>query len=165
MGTTRGRLLVGALAVAALAVLVLAVFGLAQLSSSEPQSRGYVAGSSAQPAFGYRPCGLESIGSLSVYAVQGDENKLIWSVRRKPPSGPAVLEVRLGEVPPGFDEIHALPVSHDWSRLLFEISTTSGREEGRAFDLSEIREGYVLWSGGYEPGNNLDSVPGSRFGC
>jgi len=73
--------------------------------------------------------------------------------------------VRLGEVPVGFEEIHVLPATSDWDRLRFRILTTSGGGDGRAFDLSEIRDGYTLWSAGYAAGENLDAVTASRFGC
>lgn len=150
---------------AGLAVLALAAFGISQLSSSEPQSRVYVAGSSSEPVFGYRSCGQASISSLTVYAVRGDHSELVWSIRSRTPGGSRVLRVRLGETPAGFVEIHSLPAVHDWTRLRFRIETTSGGGDGRAFDLSEIRDGYVLWSDGYAAGDNLDAIPASRFGC
>lgn len=144
----RNCALVGALVCSGLIVLALPAFGLAKLATSEPQSRAYVAGSSAAPVLGYRPCGTESITSLTVYAVRGDLSELFWSIRARVPSGPRTLKVRLREVPVGFDETHALPATHDWGRLRFQILTTSGGGDGRAFDLSEIRNGYALWSDG-----------------
>jgi len=163
--TTRSRALVGVLLCSGVAILGLAAFGLTQIATSEPQSRAYVAGSSSAPVFGYRACGNESISSLTVYAVRGDRSDLIWSIRARTPAGPRVLEVRLGDVPVGFEEIHALPATSDWHRLSFHILTTSGGGDGRAFDLSEIRDGYALWSDGYAAGENLDAIAASRFGC
>jgi hypothetical protein len=54
--------------------------------------------------------------------------------------------VQLGDVPVGFEQTHALPATHRWDRLLFSVVTTSGRDAGHAFDLSEVRAGYVLWA-------------------
>jgi hypothetical protein len=165
MATTRRRTLVAALACAVLAILALAAFGLTKLATSEPQSRAYVAGSRSAPVFGYRSCGKESIKSLTVRAVRGDRSEVIWSIRASNPAAPRVLSVRLGDVPAGFEETHALPGLVDWDRLSFLIERTSGGDDGRAFDLSEIRDGSVLWSDGYAVGDNLDAIASSRFGC
>lgn len=165
MATTRRRLLVAALVCSALAILALAAFGLTKLATSEPQSRAYVAGSRSAPTFGYRPCGKESIKSLTVRAVRGDRSELIWAIRATDSAAPRVLSVRLGDVPAGFKETHALPADFDWNRLSFHFERTSGGDVGRAFDLSEIRDGSVLWSDGYAPGVNLDAIASSRFGC
>ena len=148
-----------------LAVLALAAFGLTELATSEPQGRDYVAGSPSVPVFGYRSCGQESIQSLTVRAVRGNRRDLIWSIRAKTPEGPRVLQVRLGDVPVGFEVTHALPTTSDWNRLSFNIVTTAGGHAGQAFDLSEIRDGSVLWSAGYAAGTNLDAIASSRFGC
>ena len=104
MATTRRRTLVAALACSGLAILALAAFGLTKLATSEPQSRAYVAGSNSVPVHGYRPCGNESIWSLTVRAVRGDRSDLIWAIRARTPESPRVLRVRLGDVPAGFEE-------------------------------------------------------------
>lgn len=165
MATTRRSALVVILICSGLTILALVAFGLTKLATSEPQSRAYVTGSSSAPVFGYRSCGDDSIKSLTVRAVRGDRSDLIWSIRARSPAVPRVLKVRLGDVPAGFEEIQALPASSDWDRLSFRILKTSGGDDGRAFDPSEIREGSVLWSDGYAAGDNLDGVASSRFGC
>lgn len=164
MAITRRRVLVGVLVCSGL-FLALAGFGLTKLATSEPQSRAYVTGSRSAPVFGYRSCGKESVSSLTVRAVQGDRSDVIWSIRARTPAAPRVLRVRLGDVPVGFEETHVLPATPDWDRLSFHVVTTSGGDDGRAFDLSEVHEGSVLWSGGYVAGDNLDGIASSRFGC
>ena len=165
MATTRRRTLVAALACSGLAILALAAFGLTKLATSEPQSRAYVAGSNSVPVLGYRPCGNEGIWSLTVRAVREDRSDLIWAIRARTPESPRVLKVRLGDVPAGFEETHALPATANWDRLSFHVVSTSGGDDGRAFDLSEIRDGSVLWSDGYAAGDSLDAIASSRFGC
>jgi hypothetical protein len=159
------NIVVGVRLLLALAIVTLAAFGLAQLATSEPQSRAFVAGSRSAPVLGYRACGNEGISSVTVYAVRGERSDLIWSIRAKSPAHPRILGVRLGSVPAGFEVTHVLPEATDWIRLRFRVSTTSGAGDGRAFDLSEIRAGYALWSDGYTPGNNIDAIAPSRFAC
>jgi hypothetical protein len=165
MATTRRRALAGVLVLFGLAFLALVAYGLSNLAVSEPQSRAYVAGSSSAPVFGYRPCGSEGIRSLTVRAVRGDRSDLIWSVQARGAVSAPVLRVRLWEVPVGFEETVALPGTVDSDRLSFHVERTSGGDDGRAFDLSEIRDGSVLWSDGYAAGDNLDAIASSHFGC
>lgn len=165
MATTSRRTLVAVLVCSGLAILALAVFGLTKLATSEPQSRAYVTGSRSEPVLGYRSCGKESIRSLTVRAVRGERSEVIWSIRASDPAAPRVLRVRLGDVPAGFEETHALPATVEWDRLSFHIERTSGGDDGRAFDLSEIRDGSALWSDGHAAGDNLDAIASSRFGC
>lgn len=150
--------------VAAAVATTFIVIGFRYLTTSDPQPRVYVSGTSGNPVFGYQPCGLERVRRFTVYAASGSHVQNLW-VAMSTTSSADQVRFEYGHAPVGY-ETAAGPLSFPArGRIGFRFELNDGQIQGLQVARDDIRPGQILWAGGHLKATDLSSVPRHDLGC